>query len=122
MIADLIALLFLSRDYAHREHLRTSGIGSYAKHKALEEFYEEIVDLTDTLTETYQGRHGIVEDVPYMDCVRGLDAVATLEQHLSFVETMRYQAISREDTAIQNIVDEIVGRYLRTLYKLRNLS
>jgi len=32
MFAELIALLFASRDYGHRAHLAT---GSYAQHKAL---------------------------------------------------------------------------------------
>jgi hypothetical protein len=41
MIEQLMAILFLSRDLAHREHLRTK---SYAQHKALQKFYEGIVE------------------------------------------------------------------------------
>ena len=64
MIGRLIALLFLSREYAHRAHLRTT---SYAQHVALGEFYPSIVDIADSLTEAYQGRHGIVEGIPMLE-------------------------------------------------------
>jgi hypothetical protein len=35
---------------------------------------------------------------------------------------MRYEVVSKTDTAIQNIIDEIVGLYLSTLYKLKFLA
>jgi hypothetical protein len=35
---------------------------------------------------------------------------------------MRYTAVDKEDTAIQNLIDEAVGQYLSTLYKLRRLK
>lgn len=52
MIADLIAVLFLSRDIAHREHLSTT---SFSQHMALGEFYPGVIDLADKLAEAYQG-------------------------------------------------------------------
>ena len=44
--ADFVGALFLARDVAHSVHLNTR---SYAKHKALNEFYDEIIDLADGL-------------------------------------------------------------------------
>lgn len=41
MIARLIAILFLSREVAHRAHLNTK---SYAQHMALGSFYDDIID------------------------------------------------------------------------------
>lgn len=120
MIAKLIAVLFLSRDVAHREHLRTK---SYAQHKALNEFYDEIVDLADDLAEMYQGRNGIIDNIPLLKENSSAGAPADkLAEHLAFVEKSRYSAVSKDDTALQNKIDEIVGLYLSTLYKLRNLS
>ena len=55
--ADFVGALFLARDVAHSVHLNTR---SYAKHMALNEFYDNIVDLTDKFAETYQGRHGLI--------------------------------------------------------------
>lgn len=121
MIGDLIALLFLSRDVAHRQHLKVSGPGSYAAHVALGTFYDEVIDLADSLAEAYQGRNGIIEDIPYLDTDDG-DAIAVLEKHMKWIEDNRYEAIPRTDTALQNTVDEIVGLYLSTLYKLKNLK
>lgn len=122
MIGQFIALLFLARDLAHKEHLRVSGPGSYARHVALGEFYPAIVDLADKLAEAYQGRHGIIKDVPLLDNEYGKDIVVALERQLKWLETNRYKAVVKEDTPLQNIIDEIVGQYLSTLYKLKNLE
>jgi hypothetical protein len=116
---NIIAVLFLSRDVAHREHLRTT---SYAAHKALNEFYDSVVDIADELAETCQGRYGIIKDIPYLAPENVQDIVAQLEAHLYTVEKLRYKDLDKEDTAIQNIVDEVVGLYLTTLYKLRTFK
>ena len=55
--SDFIGELFLARDVAHSVHLNTR---SFAKHMALNTFYDEIVDLADGLAEAYQGRHGLI--------------------------------------------------------------
>ena len=44
-----------------------------------------------------------------------------LERHLDMVEKIRYTAVEKSETALQNIIDEVVSQYLSTLYKLRNL-
>jgi hypothetical protein len=119
MAGKLIGIMFLSRDVAHREHLKTK---SFAQHMALNTFYTDVVGLADTLAETWQGRHGIIKDIPRMnDAPQGaIDSV--LETHLKTIEKNRFYDADKDDTAIQNIIDEIVGLYLTTLYKLRNLK
>jgi hypothetical protein len=119
MIEQLMAILFLSRDLAHREHLRTK---SYAQHKALQSFYEEIVEQADSLAEMYQGRNGIIEDIPLMDDEASDDIADTLESYMKMIEDARYKAVDKTDTPIQNQIDTVVGLYLTTLYKLRNLK
>ena len=121
MIAKMIATMFLSREVAHREHLRITGTGSFSIHTALTTFYLEIVEKADSLTEAYQGRHTIIANIPIltMDSYEEIDDV--LEKHMTDIEKMRYAAIDKSDTPLQNIVDDIVGLYLSTLYKLRNL-
>lgn len=123
MMNRLIATLFLSREVAHREHLRVTGVGSYAAHKALNEFYDEIVDNADAIAEAYQGRHGIMEPIPYLNpgVMKG-NSADILQSHLDAVEKMRYQAADKDETAIQNLIDEAVATYLSALYKLRNLK
>ena len=119
MIGRLIALLFLSREYAHRAHLRTT---SYAQHMALGDFYASIVDIADSLTEAYQGRHGIIDDIPMLEETDTGEPADVLARHLDSVEKIRYTAVNKTDTALQNIIDEIVGLYLSTLYKLKFLA
>lgn len=122
MIGQFIALLFLARDLAHREHLRVKGPGSFAKHMALGEFYPAIVELADKLAEAYQGRNGIIEDMPLLENEYGDAIVGVLERHVDWIKANRYTAVPRDDSTIQNIIDEIVGQYLSTLYKLKFLQ
>ena len=122
MIGQFIALLFLARDLAHREHLRVTGPGSFAKHMALGEFYPAIVELADKLAEAYQGRNGIIEDMPLLENEYGDAIVGVLERHVDWIKANRYTAVPRDDSTIQNIIDEIVGQYLSTLYKLKFLQ
>lgn len=120
MINEYISVLFLVRDVAHREHLRTT---SFAQHMALGSFYESIIELADKLTEAYQGRNGIIDDIPILaeDNKSGTPATR-LRKYLKYVEDNRYDAIEKSDTSLQNIIDEIVGEFLSTLYKLDNLK
>jgi hypothetical protein len=117
--ADLIGHLFLARDVTHSVHLNTR---SYAKHKALGSFYGKIIDLADDLAEQYQGRHGLIGPITLHSAKKTTNVVEFLEDSLKEVENIRYKVCDKEDTAIQNTIDEIVGLYLSTLYKLKFLA
>lgn len=117
--ADFIGTLFLARDVAHSVHLNTR---SYAKHKALKGFYEGVVDLADTLAEAYQGRHGLIGPISLMSAKKTNNILEFLEGQLADIEEMRYKVVDKSDTALQNIIDEIVALYLSTLYKLKFLA
>jgi len=120
MIDQFIGTLFLARDVAHREHLRTK---SYSQHKALGHFYEDIAELMDSLTEAYQGRYGIIPEIPILtEEKKYKEALYCIADKLAYIEKYRYKAIPKEDTALQNIVDEIVGLFLSTIYRLENLK
>jgi len=117
--ADFIGTLFLARDVTHSVHLNTR---SYAKHVALNEFYDSIVDLADKFAEAYQGRHGLIGPITLMSAKKTTDVIEFLKDSLADIEDMRYKVIEKDDTPLQNIIDEIVGQYLSTLYKLRFLA
>lgn len=118
----LVARLFLVRDIAHREHLKVTGPGSDAKHRALADLYEGIVEKADEIAEAYQGRYGIIEEIPYlMPNIPG-DIVEVIAGNLAVIEQVRYEDVPREDSAIQNLIDEAVILFLRALYRLRNLA
>ena len=117
--ADFVGTLFLARDVAHSVHLNTR---SFSKHTALKEFYDNIVDLADKFAETYQGRHGLIGPITLMSAKKTGNIVEFLEDSMADIEKMRYECCKKEETSIQNIIDEIVGQYLSTLYKLKNLA
>jgi len=117
--ADFVGTLFLARDVAHSVHLNTR---SFAKHSALNSFYDEIVDLADKFAEAYQGRHGLIGPISLMSAKKTTNIVEFLEDSLADIEKMRYDVVEKTDTPLQNIIDEIVGLYLSTLYKLKFLA
>ena len=121
LIGQLVGTLFLSREVAHRAHLAVTGTGSFAKHSALGEFYPAVGDHGDTITEAYQGRHGIIE-IPYLKYEDEGDIVKCLEKYMDDIEELRYGAVDKKDTTIQNLIDDALATYLSTLYKLRHLK
>ena len=117
--ADFVGLLFLARDVTHSVHLNTR---SYAKHKALQKFYEGIVGLADTFAEAYQGRHGLMGGITLQTAKKTANVTEFLQDQLDEIETVRNKVVDKDDTALQNIIDEIVALYLSTLYKLKFLA
>ena len=117
--ADFVGTLFLARDVAHSVHLNTR---SFAKHSALNEFYDGIVDLADKFAEAYQGRHGLIGPISLMSAKKTTNIVEFLEDSLADIEKARFDVAEKTDTPLQNIIDEIVGLYLSTLYKLKFLA
>ena len=117
--ADFIGTLFLARDVAHSVHLNTR---SFSKHMALNTFYDSIIDHADAFAEAYQGRHGLIGPIMLMSAKKTGGIVEFLKGSLKDIEDARYEVCDKTDTAMQNIIDEIVGQYLSTLYKLENLQ
>jgi hypothetical protein len=114
--ATFVATLLHSATNAHFFHFSTD---SYAKHKALKKYYDEVVDLVDTLTETYMGCYGQIKDFP--------DLYHKPNEPVKYLESLqRFVAESRddlpEDSQIQNQIDEIAQLIDSTVYKLKFLK
>ena len=73
---ELIATLFLSREFAHRRHLLVTGPGSFAAHTALGSFYDDIIDNADAIAEAYQGKYGLMDEIPYLPAPTGKKTIA----------------------------------------------
>jgi len=114
-----IGQLFLARDVAHSTHLATR---SYAKHVALNEFYDGIIDLADKFAETYQGKYGLIGAIALQSAKRTGNIVDFLEGQVKDIEEMRFKVVKKDDTTLQNIIDEILALYFTTLYKLKFLA
>ena len=119
MMEKLISMLFLARDIAHREHLRTD---SFAHHMALGTFYEDIIDDADKLAEAYMGSYGVLKDFAIESSPSSTDIIKELERHVTWIDNNRYKICEQDDTPIQNLIDATVETYLSTIYKLKRLK
>jgi hypothetical protein len=117
--ADFLGLLFLARDVTHSVHLNTR---SYSKHVALNIFYDRIIDAADDFAESYQGRHGLIGPITLHSAKKTNNVVEFLEDSLKQIEDARYVIVDKNDTSLQQLIDNIVEIYLRTLYKLKFLA
>ena len=120
LMGQFVSTLLASRTQAHIFHLQTP---SFAAHKALNEFYYEIVGITDGLVESYQGKYGIITGYGNI----ALQEYQSCEAIIVFFETLcMYVEKSRQlicqDSYIQNQIDEIVALIKSTIYKLRFLK
>lgn len=117
--ADFVGILFLARDVAHSVHLNTR---SFSKHSALNIFYDRIIDVADDFAETYQGTHGLIGPITLHSAKKTANIVEFLEDSLAEVQKMRYEVCDKDDTTLQQLIDNIVEVYRRTLYKLKFLA
>jgi hypothetical protein len=100
----------------HILHLQSR---SYSEHQALGSFYDEIVDLTDGVIESYQGKHGIVQyPVEY---TKPADTGLLELTNLSAYITVNRLVIGN-DSELQNEVDTIMNLINSTIYKLTFLK
>jgi hypothetical protein len=112
-----IGTLMQSRNQAHIFHLQTP---SFAAHKALRNYYEDIVELIDGLVESYQGRYGILRGYKMESIIKEDDSVVTYFEGLcKFVEIIRTKV--PQDSYIQNEIDNVVNLIESTKYKLKFL-
>jgi hypothetical protein len=118
-VGEFIGLLFLSRDYAHVQHLNTRN---YAEHVALGSFYIDIISLADGFAEAYQGEYGLIGAIPLQNAKKNAKSAEVLTDHMEEIKKGRYQICSKDDTPLQNLIDGIIEEYLSTIYKLRFLS
>lgn len=113
MIAELIKNIFAERNHSHIKHWTTD---SYAQHQALGEFYDEVVEILDKFVEAYIGTFGKSDDIP-----KGEDDISQMiRDNLSWINENRDE-LSNGVPAIENILDELAGLHMTTLFKLENL-
>ena len=117
----MFALTLLhSATNTHLQHLKVTGVGSYAAHKALQGYYEAIPDLVDAVVESYQGKYGLITDYPNSYHPAPKDPLAYMESLQKFVGEARGSL--PQDSELQNEVDNIANLINSTVYKLRNLK
>jgi len=114
--ATFVAVLLHSSTNTHFMHLQTT---SYARHVALNDYYDRIIELADKWAEAYQGCYEVIDKYP-SDFHLARDPVAYIEKIKDFVDTIR--KVLPNETQLQNIVDEIAELIDSTLYKLKTFK
>lgn len=120
-VVKFFSKLFESREMAHVYHLQVRGEeGSYAKHEALGDYYEDIVEIIDDVIEVYQGQYGIVDGYDIIDTssTNSKDPIAYFEEMGEFIKHGK-KCISEEDTHIHSLIDDISCLIYKTLFKLK---
>lgn len=113
--------LFESREMAHIYHLQVNGeMGSHAKHTALGDYYEGVLEFIDDMIEVWQGQYGIIEEYDVIDTseTKSKDTIEYFNELVRFVKEER-KCVPTEDTHLHNIIDEVVALIYKTLYKLK---
>jgi hypothetical protein len=102
----------------HRLHLKVTGDGSYAAHKALGNFYEGLHDQADTLIEGYQGvteKLLSYKDMPIRTLDTTADAVGYLRDMYNTINKLQGMMPYSE---IVNNLDLVKDSINSTKYKL----
>ena len=111
------ALLFKARNDAHITHLMNKD-RTMATHKALEAFYEEVVDLTDGFIETSLVWYP-VDDI----CVEESCCIKNPTQYFRDLYTQIDKLRSKyKETFLQNQIDEMQTLISQTIYRLTYMT
>jgi DNA-binding ferritin-like protein len=114
--ALFVVTLLHSATNTHLFHWNTD---SYSKHIALGEYYDGIVELTDSFAEAYMGKYGKFTTFPSV-YHQPKDPIRYLESLQSFVADARQDL--PQDSELQNLIDEIADLINTTTYKLKFLK
>jgi hypothetical protein len=117
--SKMVSEILTSRNQTHIFHLQTK---SFAEHKALNDYYDEIGDLFDGLVESYQGKYGIISDYTCGGVVQYKNNKETIKYFEDLVKSVEKLRKSVKDTYLENQIDSIVELIYSTIYKLRFLS
>ena len=118
MVAACAMELMNARNSFHKLHLKVTGEGSYAAHKALNKFYDAIPDFVDTLMEGYQGATEKILECKDVAC-RTLDTVADGVAYLRDIYAMinKLQGMLPYSEIVNNL-DLVKDSINSTKYKL----
>lgn len=113
-VANALSNLMAFRDAFHIAHLKT---GSYSAHKTLNKLYEDILDLTDSFIESYQGIYGL-QNIATPSSVYE-DPIALTQKVYDYIDKIRHLF---QESWLQNQLDEMQQLMASGLYKLKNLK
>ena len=117
LAGEFIMRCFHARTAAHVLHLKTK---SYAEHKALNDFYDAIVDAVDAFAEMYQGENDTIIQI-YPEGYRTPSNALVLIGGLSeWIESHRDKICESKQCQAQ--IDVVLMIVDQTFYKLKFLK
>jgi hypothetical protein len=116
--AACVTELMNARNSFHKLHLRVTGLGSFASHKALNELYDALPDHADDLAEAFQGaaekllvfQDGVTRSLSSVD-----EAISYLRDIKEMVTTLQS---SMPYSEIVNDLDNVKSTINSIKYKL----
>ena len=115
-IVEIVSYFNSAKQQAIVWHHQTTSLN---EHKALEQFYEGIIDLLDTLSESYAGIYGRLEGFEVHDTPDWTGLDATIAYYKNCYEWLVIERkTAPQDSWIQNQLDEIAQLLAQTLYRL----
>jgi DNA-binding ferritin-like protein len=102
----------------HKIHLKVTGLGSFAAHKALNEFYDEIGDHADSVVEQFQGAEEKLLEMPNTAPVE----LNSVEETIDYLRKLKDKTAALQSimphSEIVNQLDEVKSLIDSTKYKL----
>jgi len=121
-IVDMITTLLHSRSQAHIFHWQTKSQSSFAEHKALQKYYEGIVELIDGIVESYQGKYEIITGYKTVEMVDYKSTEQLISYFRELDSNIEKNRKGIKESYIQNQIDGLQELIFSTLYKLRFLK
>lgn len=87
MTSSLVQELMNAATSFHKLHLAVTGEGSFARHKALNEIYDVLPDLADSIAEGYQGACEVI--LSYQP--EGPAVLNSVEEAIEYMRQMKMQ-------------------------------
>jgi len=121
-VPSLVVEMLDASNKFHILHLTVTGPGSYSAHKALNELYEALPGLADTIAEGYQGVTGEILDYPDTSAPK----LKSVKEAISYIEELHDKITKLQETIsyteIVNDLDAIKSTLNSAKYKLKFLS
>ena len=115
-IVEIVSYFNTAKQQAIVWHQQTT---SFSEHKALQKFYENIIDLMDTLSESYAGIYGRLEDYDVHDLPNWTSTEDTISYYRNcYMWLQDERKTAPQDSWIQNQLDEVAQLLGQTLYRL----
>jgi DNA-binding ferritin-like protein len=122
MTASVVQELMNASTSFHKLHLQVRGDGSYAQHKALNEVYDALPDLADTIAEGYQGACEVI--LAYES--EGLAILNSVDDAIEYMREIKMQVDELQavmpHSEIVNNLDLVKDAINSAKYKLLFLS